>query len=124
MTNFQNTFVPEGKNISIICFKQTIYLNGIYFYAQDLIEELSKSNNVSLYANTVFFNSLSPEVKNRIKSVYAIPTFSNKVNKWIWSLIIFPFKMLGKKEDLVIFTAEDIPALPFESFREAKYIPI
>ena len=66
MINFQNTFVPQGKNISIICFKQTIYLNGIYFYAQDLIEELSKTNNVSLYANTVFFNSLSPDVKNRI----------------------------------------------------------
>ena len=123
MINFQNTFVPQGKNISIICFKQTIYLNGIYFYAQDLIEELSKTNNVSLYANTVFFNSLSPDVKNRIDSVYAIPSFSNKVYKWIWSLIVFPFKMLGKNNDLVIFTAEDIPALPFGILSKLNILP-
>ena len=123
MVKFQNTFVPEGKNISIICFKQTIYLNGIYFYAQDLIEELSKTNNVSLYANTVFFNSLKPDVKNRINSVHAIPSFSNKVYKWIWSLVVFPFKMLRKNDDLVIFTAEDIPALPFGILGKLKVFP-
>ena len=37
--------------------------------------------------------------------------------------LLFPFKMLRKNDDLVIFTAEDIPALPFGILGKLNVFP-
>jgi len=109
--NFINTYTPKSKNLCLLCLKQGQKKDGIYFFARDMIIELSKNNSIVVFGNQEFLRDLPEETLSKINS-QKIPSFTNRWIKWIYLLLFLPFKIKTKKPlDEIVFTTEDLPVV-------------
>ena len=74
---FKNTYNPLGKKIAILCLKQSDKKDGIFFYAHDVINMLSRENEVTVVSNFIFQSTLKEETKKNIKFT-KIPFFKSR----------------------------------------------
>ena len=118
---FKNTYTPKDKKIAILCLKQGEKKDGIFFYAHDLIEILSKDNNLTIVSNHLFFNTLSESIKNSTEFL-KLPHISNRITKWLFLIIFLPFIISKKGQfDEIIFCTEDLPLLSTKFFRKVLF---
>tara|TARA_B100000925_G_scaffold290838_1_gene277055 strand:- start:7085 stop:8110 length:1026 start_codon:yes stop_codon:yes gene_type:complete len=109
--NFKNSYSPKEQNIAIFCLKQTSKKDGIYFYANDLIEGLSSKNKVTVFAQKIFIDSI--ESDKNIEKI-SLPNIQIRVIKWLFYSIYLPFYLRKKgRYDEIIFSTEDLPILNF-----------